>query len=202
MPTAQNFPRSARQYIGMFRYLKWRARLAAFRQLVESKTTRQSRLNTALSTSPARLVFVCHGNIMRSAFATAFLQQRYPQHAHRIVGAGTHAKDGRPAQDSALRVAQELGVSLAEHSAKSLQSVELTENDVVVCMDRANVANTIAVSAISGRKVFLVGDIIPTLTSGDREIRDPYSRGDLATRNAFEMAQKYAEKWYQRAGIR
>lgn len=138
---------------------------------------------------------------MRSAFAAAFLQQQHPANAYRIVGAGTHAKDGRAAQESALRVASELGVPLADHRAQSLSSAELTDNDIVVCMDRANVANTIAASPVSGHNVFLIGDIMPQLNATEVEIRDPYAKGDVATREAFDLVQTYASEWYRRVEI-
>ena len=152
-------------------------------------------MRAALAAPSARLVIVCHGNIMRSAFAVAYLRQQAPALADRIVGAGTHAKSGRAAQDSALRVAPEFGVSLADHGAQPLEAVGLTAQDVVVCMDRANEANVVARWGALAPRVFLIGDLGAVLPGAGRDVADPYARGDAATRVAFGRIQGHARAW-------
>jgi protein-tyrosine-phosphatase len=170
--------------------------MAAVRRLIESDAARQRRLTNALSTPPGRLVFVCHGNIMRSAFAAAYLRRQHPEHAAHIAGAGTHATDGRAAQASAMLVAQEMGVSLDTHTAQSLKSVGLVESDIVICMDRANEANILAFSEAAAPRVFVIGDVTPGIPASARVVRDPYARGDVATRDAFTLIRENADRWY------
>jgi protein-tyrosine phosphatase len=129
---------------------------------------------------------------MRSAFAVAYLRQLAP--AARVVGAGTHATAGRAAQDSALRVAPEFGVSLASHAALPLESVTVGAGDVILCMDRANEANVIVRYGSYADRVFLVGDGGDD-AAADRVVMDPYARGDAATRVAFQRIVEHAPRW-------
>jgi protein-tyrosine-phosphatase len=187
--------RRLRHLVWVLRTLPPMSRRWAVRRLLESHATRQRRLEAALAAAPGRLVFVCYGNIMRSAFAAESARAMHPAVAPRIIGAGTHAKNGRAAQDSAIRVALAFGVSLDGHRATSLQSVALTAQDLVVCMDIMNEANVLAHLGRADR-VFLVGDIVSVAAShGDREVADPYGKGDAVTEQAFATLATLSERW-------
>jgi protein-tyrosine phosphatase len=186
--------RRARRLASLLRQLHGPARRAAIGRLLESGAARRRRLARAAAAAPERLIIVCHGNIMRSAFAVAYLRQLAPAVAPRIVGAGTNATVGRAAQDSALRVAPEFDVSLDAHTALPLDLVTLGAGDVIVCMDRANEANVIARHALHAERVFLVGDGADD-DAADRFIVDPYARGDDATRAAFQQIVAHANRW-------
>lgn len=136
---------------------------------------------------------------MRSAFAAAYLRQLAPQHAELIVGAGTHATEGRAAQDSALRVSAEFGVSLHAHAATALSSLVLRSDDVIVCMDRANEANVISRHGVDQDRVFVIGDGVIS-DAADRFVDDPYALGDDATRAAFHQIVAHTQRWRQILG--
>jgi len=145
-----------------------------------------------------RLVFVCHGNIMRSAFATRVVQEQYPQHAMRVIGGGTHASTGQPAQDVARTVASAMRFPMADHSATPIESLTLSEHDVIVCMDAMNEANVLAEYPSIAPRVFRVGDIqavSETMLLTDREVHDPYGKGEAVTRVAFEALRTLADGW-------
>lgn len=170
------------------------ARWSAISRLLESDASRKRRLQNAFETVPARMIFVCHGNIMRSAFAQVLFRETAPGHRDRILGAGTHAKNGRPAQDSAISVAEDFGISLANHCATNLESIELADGDVIICMDRANEANTIARFGWLKHRVFLIGDATSSHIR-DRTVTDPYAKGDGATKAAFIQIEKHVKCW-------
>ena len=186
--------RSARRVASLLRNLNGPAHKAAIGRLLESSGARRVRLARAATAAPARLIIVCHGNIMRSAFAVAYLRQLAPEIALRILGAGTNATVGRAAQDSAVRVSPEFGVPLDAHTALPLDRVTLGAHDVIVCMDRANEANVIARYATHAERVFLVGDGADD-TLADRSVEDPYARGDDATRAAFQQIVAHVRRW-------
>lgn len=196
-----------RRWLWVLRTLPAPARRWAVRRLLESRAARRGRLEQALAGSQGRLVFVCHGNIMRSAFAAEIARDAQPALAARIVGAGTHATTGRPAQDSALRVAPAFGVSLHGHTATSLEVAAIAAHDVVVCMDVMNEANVLA-SGVPAERVFLVGDVLAVAhepatdglmtdgpTPAGREVLDPYGKGDAVTHDAFATLAQLARHW-------
>src|SRR5665213_2641770 len=77
----------------------------------------------SLPSPAASVIFVCHGNIMRSAAAAGFLRDELRAAGIsnvKIGSAGTNAHDGRPADARAQDAARQLGLSLREHTATRL----------------------------------------------------------------------------------
>ena len=187
-----------RRRLWIVRVLRQGARLWALRRYAEPAQRRARRVAEATLGDGGRLVFVCHGNIMRSAFATRVVHERFPQHATRVVGGGTHAKAGRPAQDAALTVAAQMQLPLTDHRATPLDALMLREHDVVVCMDALNEANVLAAYPALAPRVFRVGDIgavRETVSLADGELHDPYGKGEAVTRVAFEALCALADGW-------
>lgn len=185
-----------RRRVWILRTLRGSARRWALQRYLESSASRAERVAAAKLGEQGRLVFVCHGNIMRSAFATQVARAYSPELASRVVGAGTHATLGRSAQDAALEVSREMAMPLDGHTATPISALGLSANDVVVCMDALNEANVIAAFPSLAHRVFRVGDVVAGCeTHGDREIRDPYGRGLEATRDAFGRVAALARAW-------
>lgn len=218
----------ARRTFWLLRNLPKGARWWLLKRLMESRDARRARLNGALGAPNTRLVFVCHGNIMRSAFSAQVARTAVPEYADRIVSTGTHANPGREAQATALAVAAALDVDLSSHQASSFAGINLSTADLVICMDRANEARVLNYLG-QGQRVFLVGDICEldawhdqhgatanggsdlataeTLSmapqratrGGDgREVADPYGKGPGVTQAAFLRLLDLAELWARR----
>lgn len=199
-----SFWQRTRRALGLLRHLPPGARGAALKRMLETSSARQERLERAVATPPDTVVFICHGNIMRSAFAVAYVKARYPDLALRVLGGGTHASPGRPAQESALRVAKELGYPLGAHRATPLAELSPGGGALLLCMDRANEGNTMRLWPEHASRVFLLGDVLksgePGLEGGDRWVTDPYARGDGATRYAFERIAALVDEWVNLLG--
>ena len=202
-----------RQFI--VRALKGAARSWALRRYLERPEVRAGRVQCAVLGENGRVVFVCHGNIMRSAYAAQVARQQYPHLAHRVADGGTHAKQGRPPQDSALRVSRELQAPLDGHEATPMAMLALSPHDIVVCMDAMNEANVLAAYPALASRVFRVGDIASAgmigvanqssqqgVSHDDREVRDPYGEGDDSTRDAFARIARLVDHWMVQAGAR
>lgn len=189
-----------RRAAGLLLRLPSVSRMPAIRRMLESAGSRRRRLKVALMARPDTVVFICHGNIMRSAFARAWAQARFPVSGTRFLGAGTHASRGREAQRSALRVAEEMGCSLAAHRASRLEDVEPGRNALLLCMDRANEAGVMACWPDLADRVFLIGDVVlvdgyDLLADEGPEVLDPYARGDDVTRAAFAVIAGFVDRW-------
>ncbi len=148
----------ARRSLWLLRTLPPGASWWLLRRSLESSVARRERLSRALNDASGRLVFVCHGNIMRSAFCAEVARHEVPGQAARIVSGGTHASLGSGAETTALEVARAFDVDLGAHRSSPLDELELNERDVVVCMDRGNEARVLHFLG-QGQRVFLVGDI-------------------------------------------
>ena len=142
----------------------------------------------------ASVIFVCHGNIMRSAAAAAFL--RDDLRAAGITGvtigsAGTNAHDGRPADARAQDAARQLGVSLREHAATRLTAQLVKDYDVIFAMDDLNYVNILASFPESRPKLRLFGGMTETGRYREHEIADPYmtSAGEVSV--TIGMIRRY-----------
>lgn len=199
-----------RQFI--VRALKGASRSWAIRRYLERPESRAGRVQRAVLGEQGRVVFVCHGNIMRSAYAAQVAKQQYPHLAHRVADGGTHARQGRPPQDSALRVSREQQAPLDGHEATPMAMLALSPHDIVVCMDAMNEANVLAAFPALAERVFRVGDVEASGVTGvggqpsqqgvshdDREVRDPYGQGDDSTRDAFGRIAQLVAWWMVQA---
>jgi protein-tyrosine-phosphatase len=136
-----------------------------------------------VSASARSFVFVCFGNIMRSAMAE-FLMRRelteagIAQSVH-IVSAGLHALAGREAHPWAQQASEDLGISLAEHRAKPLTREMVEQADCVLAMDFQNKAELLTLFPEFKEKIFMLSAYAEGAWQY-REIPDPYL-GDLET---------------------
>lgn len=118
-----------------------------------------------------RVLFVCHGNIIRSPLAAALMSQRPQFH---VRSAGLRAKTGRPADARACCAAKELGLSLDDHAATPLNRALVDEADVIVVMDRLNEVQLLSEYPQARGKLVLLGAFAQARLADD-EIVDPYN---------------------------
>jgi protein-tyrosine-phosphatase len=137
----------------------------------------------AVPPSARSFVFVCFGNIMRSAMAEFLmrkaLKETTPEEIEkiRIVSAGLHANPGHEAHPWMQEAAADLGISLGTHRAKPLTREMVDAADAIFAMDFQNKAELLTLYPESAHKVYMLS----TYAEGAwkcREIPDPYL-GDL-----------------------
>lgn len=78
-----------------------------------------------------RLVFVCSGNICRSAFAEAVAKTL----GFAAVSAGVHAIEGAKADGNAISTAQLMGYDLNDHRTTPIMYPVYSETDLFVAME-------------------------------------------------------------------
>jgi protein-tyrosine-phosphatase len=144
---------------------------------------------------PARSVlFVCHGNIMRSAAAAAFLREELRAaglSTIRVESAGTHAHDGRPADLRAQDAARELGLSLRDHRSRRLTPQLVAEYDVIFAMDELNYVNIATNYPRARKKLLLFGGVNATGRYRAHEIADPYTLSPVEVNATMAMLKHY-----------
>ena len=107
-----------------------------------------------------RILFICHGNICRSPMAE-FVRKDLTQKAGRsadfvIESAATSREEiyrdhrtgqdvGSPVYPPARRKLAEHGIDCAGKTARQLTKVDYDRYDMLICMDRANVRNTLRI---------------------------------------------------------
>jgi protein-tyrosine-phosphatase/predicted ATP-grasp superfamily ATP-dependent carboligase len=130
------------------------------------------------------VVFICHGNIMRSPMAETMFRAAAPH--IRVESAGTFAIPGRNADARAARVAAEFGYSLEHHQARLLSEEMVDSADLLVVMDYVNyIVLTDRFPQAAGRTLLL-----GSLERGAAlQIDDPYEGTLDDVRTAYKRIQ-------------
>lgn len=136
--------------------------------------------------SPARVLFVCAGNICRSPLAEAIARRLAGERGLSVEfeSAGVSALDGGPATPEALQVAREHGLDLGWFTSRSLTQEAVRDADLVLAMtatqrDRAR--------DLGARRALVVTE----LGSGSgKTVADPYGCGIAAYEDVYEELER------------
>lgn len=118
-----------------------------------------------------RLVFVCKGNVCRSAYSERVaLLKGLP-----AVSYGLEVKKNGPARQNMVELARERCVDLSKHSSKSIVEGCFRSSDLILVMEPGQIDQLRKTVDLNGAQVTLLG-----LWSSPRRvyIHDPYSSSD------------------------
>ena len=192
-------PKRAAGHVRRWRSLQRPARRVYARRLAARSLGPASRRGRAIDPGVRSIVFVCHGNIMRSAFAEGLLRRELGADATvRVVSAGMRAKAGRPADPRAVAAAAELGVSLDRHRAQPMSAALARESDLIVVMDALNESELLAAFPEAGGKVVLAGELAGSPDRSALEIADPYTGTGDDVRACFRRVADHVRWLHER----
>jgi protein-tyrosine-phosphatase/carbamoylphosphate synthase large subunit len=122
-----------------------------------------------------QILFICYGNINRSALAERCAEQYFPKHRLIITSAGFHEEEGRGADPMMVQVAADKGIDLNEWSSSSVNSQMVRDSDIIFAMEMEHVYRMCLEFPETRGKIFLLnaGSEVP---SRDVEIADPYGK--------------------------
>jgi len=148
------------------RMARWRA-ARAMKRIRRNPAPIQARLRAA-----RQVLIVCHGNIIRSAFAGRLVKEALNGTGTlSIHSAGLEAVAGRAADPMALRAAQARGIDLGGHTASRVTSEQVAASDIIFVMDVDQVVTMRRRFSVAADRLFLLTCLAPALPM---EIRDPY----------------------------
>lgn len=119
-----------------------------------------------------RLLFVCYGNINRSALAEQYFRQGGERTDVTAASAGFHPQHGRPADPVMQQIAAERGIDLGGCASQTVDRAMLEAADVIFVMDRGQLEQIRTLFPDAYPRTHLLG-----MAAGDAaEIADPYGR--------------------------
>ena len=131
-----------------------------------------------------QILIVCHGNIIRSAFAAFLLEQALGDRPRvSIASAGFAALPGRPAHPTALRKAAERRIDLSSHAASRLTRHVVCNSDVIFVMDIPQLLDLRRRFPEARAKTFLLTSLAPQTPL---EIRDPVDGDESVFHACFD----------------
>jgi protein-tyrosine phosphatase len=123
------------------------------------------------------VIFVCHGNIMRSPVSEAMFRNELEKRGVtnvNVASAGMHAVNGRSADLRAQKVAPEFGVTVNQHQAQLLSQNLVDAYDLVIVMDIQNAAEFLIRHPRAGGKLFMLRQFSQRSRGAGLDIPDPY----------------------------
>ena len=158
-----------RQWRRVAAVLVQRRRLAAERRAGQPGGAGHRRLAQA-----QQLLFLCYGNINRSALAQAWAEARHPGRL-RYRSAGFHAQAARPADPVMVDVAASAGIDLAGWQSVTLNDAMVAQADIVLVMELVHLDRLLQQHPAARGKAFLLGAASAT-GRGDAEVPDPWGQ--------------------------
>lgn len=131
-----------------------------------------------------RILFVCHGNVIRSAFAAHYLSSATTGAAGPVISsAGLHADVGGTANPRAVDRARRWRVDLREHRTTPLSEEAIVSADVILAMELGHIVAIRRRYHRARQKVFLLGCLAPVTPL---EVADPIGKDHAAFDACFE----------------
>jgi protein-tyrosine-phosphatase len=124
--------------------------------------------------SARKVLFLCYGNINRSALAQAYAQHRHGGRAE-FSSAGFHAPAGRPADPAMVSAAAQRQVDLARSASRTLDAAMVAEADVIFAMELSHLDRLLHEHPAARGKAFLLGAAAAS-SHGGLEVPDPYGK--------------------------
>lgn len=160
---------------------------------------------------PRSVLFVCSGNIMRSALAAAIVEKTLRDLGVRDIAvdsSGLHAAAGTPADPRTLLAAEPADIDLRSHRAKPMTEALANANQAIFAMDGLQVIELRRRFPVTARKTYALGACLPGRAPLD--IPDPYLADEgkcraifaLVAERATELARLLAEDVSCRLSLR
>jgi protein-tyrosine-phosphatase/predicted ATP-grasp superfamily ATP-dependent carboligase len=146
-----------------------------------------------------QVLFLCHGNINRSAVAQVYAQSRYGSR-FTFKSAGFHEAEGRPADPEMVAQASRQGLDLSAWQSRSLSPALLAGVDLVYVMEQAHLERLLASTPGLAGRVFLLGAAAAG-APGQAEIPDPYGRASAHYAQTLLQVTRSVDAWMQRVGV-
>ncbi|HBR1743697.1 TPA: protein tyrosine phosphatase [Klebsiella pneumoniae] len=139
------------------------------------------------------ILVVCTGNICRSPIGERFMRQLLPNKI--IDSAGTGALVGHSADNSAIRIAEKHGVSLAGHKGRQFTSALGRQYDLILVMEKYHLEQIGRITPEARGKTMLFGQWI-----NQKEIPDPFRKSDEAFASVYQLIEQAGLCWAEKLG--
>ena len=140
------------------------------------------------------IVFVCQGNVCRSAFAEYYLRSHLSVNSVKIESCGLDVHHEGASPSLAIKVSGDFGIDLMSHLSKSYTSCDLNNADLIVPMEYPQYLQLIELYPEFKNKIHLLRDFSPWPQRLACNIYDPYGLGDATISQCFGDIKKALDR--------
>lgn len=186
--------------IGQITRHYWQRIVSALRE----RRRRQQELQTARSagrkvmSSAQKVLFLCYGNINRSALAQAYAATRKVNRLG-LDSAGFHTPGGRPADQVMVEVAGRHGVDLQHWQSRVLTTASVDDADIILAMESVHLDRLIDQFPAARSKSFLLAAMSAD-NPAEIEISDPYGKDPVFYEEVCERIMHSVDSWLEAQG--
>ena len=139
------------------------------------------------------ILIVCTGNICRSPIGERYLRNLLPD--KKLDSAGTGALIEHAADDSAIKVAKNHGLSLEGHHSRQFTSSLGRQYDLTLAMEKSHIEQIGHIAPEARGKTMPFGHWLE-----QRDIPDPYRKSDEAFLSVYKLIEQAGKLWAQKLG--
>lgn len=133
-----------------------------------------------------RLVFICKGNICRSAFAEAVAKPLGVD----TISCGLDTVDGAPANAIALKVAKQFSMDLSNHQTMPIDKLKLKKTDLLIAMEPGQIKQLQLLYGEKYQYTLLGLWTRPSLP----HLQDPYGSSPIYFQRCFNSIEKSVQQ--------
>lgn len=146
-----------------------------------------------------KIMFICTGNICRSAMAHKMLEKKAKEENKdiEVYSCGVFAEDGDVPTYEGIDVMREYGIDLSKHRATNIRNSNIKDMDVILCATTSHKNNVISMYPELKEKVYTMKEYAG-YDKKDIDIKDPWGYGIATYRicaaEIEDCINKYIEK--------
>ena len=140
----------------------------------QHRAWRRGNVSRLMNTADA-VLFICYGNINRSAVAERYFLNPLPKEDLKVVSAGFHKEQGRPADPTMIGVAAAAGIDMRNWSSRHVTPEMVENSDIIFVMELEHIHRMVEEFPEAQDKIFLLG-MASAETPASGEIADPYGK--------------------------
>jgi len=131
---------------------------------------------------PKNILFLCYGNINRSAAAECIMLQNKTKHT--VHSAGFHRHNGRKADENIVKVANEQGYNMKNCSSSTVDQSMVDTADIIFVMEIEHIFKLVTLYPHIKNKIYLLGSLSQDVKM-PLEIKDPYGKSTEEYQSCF-----------------
>lgn len=124
-----------------------------------------------------KVMFVCTGNICRSAMAHGYMQEKvnraYDKNNYLISSCGIYAVTGEKSTNNAVLAMKDYNVNLENHRATNINDIDIENYDIILCMTMQHKRNVLELFPKLIGKVFTLKEYVNS-NEVYKDIDDPW----------------------------
>ena len=137
-----------------------------------------------------KIMFICTGNICRSAMAHRMLEKRLrdlKNNEIEVYSCGIYAQNGDGSTYNAINVMKDYDIDLSKHRATNIKDSKIEEMDLILCATNTHKQEVIYMFPSLKEKTFTMKEYMDK-NSKDLDIKDPWGYDSyIYTRCAEEI---------------